>query len=137
MYRRSALAVKILSTENELDRFDLLTEAALSAEAFPEEYKTNENRLLSCETRTWYRLGYDGYVKLTAESDSLFVKGLCCIIADIAKRIRPCDVCRRIGFADACFEKGVIDAGRRKGLISLEEKTSEYAKEVLKNEKSN
>ena len=135
MYHRSELAMKLFSLENELDRFDLLTDAAFAAARFPEEYKTEENRLLSCETRTWYRLGFDGRINLTVESDSLFVKGLCAVLADIAKKITPRDIGAfdtgsSIGFADACFAKGVIDAERRKGLSSLEEKITEYAKEV-------
>ena len=44
MFNKSELAVKLFATENELDRFDLLTDIAFAAEKFPEQLKTEENR---------------------------------------------------------------------------------------------
>ena len=132
MYRRSALAQKLFSTENELDRFDLLTGAAFAAAGFPAEAKTEQNRLLSCETKTWYLLSFDGEIRLSVESDSLFVKGLCAVLAEIARTITPADVGGSIGFADECFKNGVTDANRRRGLSSLEEKIIAFAKEVYR-----
>ena len=130
MYRRSELAKELFRTDNELDRFDLLTGYAFSAAKFPEEKKTDENRLLSCETKTWYLLGYDNGLRLVAESDSLFVKGLCAVLADIATKITAEDAGRDIGFADECYKQGIIDGERRKGLLSLEVKIKKFAKEI-------
>ena len=127
MYKKSELALKLLSTENELDRFDMLTDAAFAAEKFPERLKTDENRLVSCETKTWYRLEFDGKIKLLAESDSVFVKGLCAVLADIAAKIGKEDLPAKIGFADECFSKGIIDIKRRNGLNYLEEKIIAFA----------
>ncbi len=131
----SGLIKRLFAADNELDRFDILTEAAFSAEKFPDEWKTDENRLSSCETRTWFRLVRDGGVKLLAESDSLFVKGLCKALGEAAKDLRPGE---DIGFAEACFARGIIDAGRRDGLLSLERKIIEFIDQPEdKNEKSN
>ena len=127
MYEKSELAVKLLSTENELDRFDMLTDAAFAAEKFPERSKTEENRLVSCETKTWCVLEFDGKVKLLAESDSIFVKGLCAILADIAAKLEKADLATGIGFADACFSKGIIDVKRKNGLEYLEKKIIAFA----------
>ena len=127
MFNKSELAVKLFATENELDRVDLLTDVAFAAERFPDRLKTGENRLVSCETRTWYRLEFDGKIRLLAESDSVFIKGLCAVLADIAAKIDIADPPVKIGFADECFSRGIIDLKRKNGLSLLEEKIIAFA----------
>ena len=80
----SPLAARLFEIDNELDRFDFLALTALGAPTLDKSELTENNRLVSCETKTWFKLGYDGAVRLTVESDSLFVKGLCIVLSEIA-----------------------------------------------------
>lgn len=130
MYKRSELAKELFKTDSELDRFDLLTGYAFAVAKFPEEKKTDENRLLSCQTRTWYLLEYKSGLRLIVESDSLFVKGLCAVLADIAAKMTAEDAGNSIGFADECYKRKIIDGERRKGLLSLEDIILKFAKDI-------
>ena len=116
----SPLAVKLLGISNELDRFDFLTDVALAADKFPPELKTDEHRLRSCETKTWFKIDFNGAVRLQIESDSLFVKGLCLVLGDIVKNASTDEITKGIGFAEKCFNEKIITDDRRKGLSSLE-----------------
>ena len=126
----SPLAVKLFGISNELDRFDFLTDVALAADKFPPELKTDEHRLRSCETKTWYSLDFDGAVRLNIESDSLFVKGLCLVLADVVKNASPGEIKSGIGFAEKCFDEKIITDDRRKGLSSLENEIIKFANKI-------
>ena len=136
----SPLAARLFEIDNELDRFDFLALAALGAPTLDKSELCEESRLVSCETKTWYKLDYDGAVRLTVESDSLFVKGLCVVLAEIAALSDTETLARGIGFADECYRRGIINDARRRGLLSLEEKIKKYITQIPKerpNEKSN
>ena len=136
----SPLAARLFEIGNELDRFDFLALTALGAPTLDKSELCEENRLVSCETKTWFRLDYDGAVRLTVESDSLFVKGLCVVLAEIAALSDTKTLAQGIGFADECFSRGIINDARRRGLLSLEEKIKKYIAQISKerpNEKSN
>ena len=77
MFEQSELAIQLFAADNDLDRFDILAGAALLSDKFPDEFKTEEHRLAACDTKTWFYLDFDEGIRLYAESDSLFVKGLC------------------------------------------------------------
>lgn len=136
----SPLAARLYEIGNELDRFDFLALTALAAPTLDKSELTEENRLVSCETKTWYKLDYNGAVRLTVESDSLFVKGLCVVLSEIAALSDTETLARGIGFADECYRRGIINDARRRGLLSLEEKIIKYITQIQKenaNEKSN
>ena len=124
------LAARLFEIDNELDRFDFLALAALGAPTLDKSELTENNRLVSCETKTWFKLGYDGAVRLTVESDSLFVKGLCIVLSEIAALSDTETLARGIGFADECYRRGIINDARRRGLLSLEEKIKEYITQI-------
>ena len=126
----SPLAARLFEIDNELDRFDFLALAALGAPTLDKSELTENNRLVSCETKTWFKLGYDGAVRLTVESDSLFVKGLCIVLSEIAALSDTETLARGIGFADECYRRGIINDARRRGLLSLEEKIKEYITQI-------
>ena len=129
------LAARLFEIDNELDRFDFLALLSLNAPPFPTEYKTDENRLVSCETKTWYKLDYYGTVRLSIESDSLFVRGLCLVLADIVSTADAKMLSRGIGFADECYSRGIVNDARRRGLLSLEEIIKKYINTVKENTK--
>ena len=136
----SPLAARLFEIDNELDRFDFLALAALGAPTLDKSELTENNRLVSCETKAWYKLDYDGAVRLTVESDSLFVKGLCIVLAEIVALTDEKTLAQGIGFADECHRRGIINDARRRGLLSLEEKIIKYINQIQKerpNEKSN
>ena len=136
----SPLSKRLFEIDNDLDRFDFLALLALNSPAFPDELKTEEHRLPACETKTWYALNYDGAVRLSFESDSLFVKGLCAVLSEIVSLGDVETLASGIGFADECYERKIINDARRLGLSSLEEKIKTYTKTIIKekqNEKSN
>ena len=124
---------KLFSIDNELDRFDYLTDIALAGEKMNPDDIRDENRLVSCETKTWYTLTIrsDGRIELRAESDSLFVKGLIEIMAEIVRQTSVTELAdgrESIGFAQRCYEHDIIDLKRKNGLISLEKEIIKFAK---------
>ena len=119
MFEGCPLIEKLFLCDNELDRFDVLAMAALNAPKYPEEKKTDEYRVRSCQTKTWFFIGDDGndyYV----ESDSLFIKGLCVALIEAAKKTSA--DAKKIGFADELYARGIISIDRRNGLVGIEEK---------------
>lgn len=129
------IAARLFEIDNELDRFDFLALLSLNAPPFPSEYKTDENRLVSCETKTWYKLEYNGAVRLYVESDSLFVRGSCLVLADIVAAADAKTLSCGIGFADECYARGIINDARRRGLLSLEEKIKKYINTIKENKR--
>ncbi|MBO4217865.1 MAG: SufE family protein [Clostridia bacterium] len=132
MFHKSEIAMKLFSLDNELDRFDFLAMEALKSK-FPDAMKTDANRLFECETKTWYYLEFDCRVRLYADSDSLFVKGLCAVLSDTAAKIGRDEAEKKIGFAEECFRRGIIDGKRLRGLSALEDEISAFAKKNFKN----
>ena len=127
MFEQSELAKQLFAADNDLDRFDILAGAALLSDKFPDEFKTEEHRLAACDTKTWFYLDFDGGIRLYAESDSLFVKGLCIVLADIVSKTSKEGLAHGIGFADECYARGIIDGSRRKGLLSLEDEIINFS----------
>lgn len=129
------LAARLFEIDNELDRFDFLALLSLNAQPFPREYKTDENRLVSCETKTWYNLEYDGAVRLSVDSDSLFVRGLLIVLADIISNSDKKTIADGIGFADECYARNIINDARRRSIISLENIIKKYITTIKENTK--
>lgn len=121
MFNKTELIEKLFECDNDLDRFDILAMAALGAPKYPDGKKTDEYRVRSCETNTWFCCEGGEFF---AESDSLFVKGLCLALID-ATRGLP-DKATDIGFADECFERGIITKRRRDGLYGVEVEIIKY-----------
>ena len=134
----SPLAARFFEADSELDRFDVLCDAAMRYSP-PDNIKKGENRVLSCQTNTWISLGYDGALRLYVESDSLYVKGLCLVLSEIAERCDVSILSKGVGFADECQRRGLITESRRKGLLSVENEIIKYSNNILfggQNEKS-
>ncbi len=63
------------------DKYKLIIEKAESAEPFPEEERTEKNKIKGCQSQVWFVAKYeDGKVKLYADSDSTLVKGMTAIL---------------------------------------------------------
>lgn len=123
-----------LACENELDRFDYLTELAFAAPGLPKEACTEENRIHGCDSRLWYALACEaGTIRLTVESDALLVKGLGVLLAEVTAALPLFRLAQdRIGLAVFLYQQGWVAEARRQGLAELEEKIQAFSVECQK-----
>ena len=81
---------EFLSLDNDLDRFDYTASLALSSPGLPAEACTEQTRIPACDSGLYFRLSLqDGRILLTAQSRSLFVLGLCVMLAEVVRACPP------------------------------------------------
>jgi len=115
----------------DLDRFDYATELALQTQGLAKEECGEENRVLGCDSRLWFRLdALQGAIRLRVESDSLLVKGLAQMLAD-ACAVFPAGILARrpLGLSKLLYARGWIPLARRRGLDELEERICQFARQ--------
>lgn len=121
----------LLALENDLDRFDYLTDLALDTPALPRERCTEETRVASCDSKLWILLEEQKKrVALQSQSDSLFVKGLADLTALVVQEI-PTEMLREegLGLARLLYAAEIIDANRLRGMEETEERIRKFADE--------
>ena len=127
-----------LALDNELDRFDYVTELAFQAPGIPKACLKEENRVKACDSRLWYGLSIaDGSVALTVESDSLFVKGLAVILSGLVAKL-PVNVLARepLGLGALLCRGGFIPPARERGLDELERQVCAFAQQCQNTQSS-
>jgi len=74
----SKVVSKFSSVKDAKQSYQLLLEYALNLPAFPDAWKTAENRVMGCSSQAWVHasLSTDGSVSFSATSDSELTKGL-------------------------------------------------------------
>ena len=85
------------------ERYQYLIDLGKRLPAFPEEEKTEHNRLQGCQSKVWLKafLNADGTMSLKADSDAIITKGLVSLVVSIFNNEKPEDVVSaRIYFAD-------------------------------------
>lgn len=121
---------EFLSLDNELDRFDYAASLALSSPGLPAEACTEQTRIPACDSGLYFRLScQDGRILLTAQSRSLFVLGLCVMLAEVVRACPPQRLAEEeIGLAALLDRRGLIPPERRRGLAELEARVMSFAK---------
>ncbi len=75
------------------DKYKLIIEKAKSAESFPEEERTDKNKIDGCQSQVWLTAKYEnGKVKFYADSDAVLVKGMTAILTYVYSGHTPDEI---------------------------------------------
>ncbi len=108
--------------QNWEDRYKKIIELGKALPAFPDELKTEENKVRGCQSQVWIKTEKkeDGLVYFQGDSDALLVKGLVALIIGIYSGSRaedilktPPDFIKSLGFETH------LSPSRTNGLYSM------------------
>ena len=115
------------------ERFNYIVDFGRNQSEFPPEYRTATFQVEGCQSQLWLVPEYkDGICTFIADSDSLIVKGIACLICHFYSNETP----RAILSGDLKFlqEVGVdqhLSSNRRNGLGKVDELIKRFASSCL------
>lgn len=118
------------------DRCEFLIDLGMELPEFPEEERTEANRVHGCQSNVWMvlrpRTNDPGVIDISADSDAMIVRGLIAVLlalysgkrADEILQIDARDVFRRLGLDRH------LSPARRNGLNGMVQRIRDYARQV-------
>ena len=96
---------------------------------FPEDLKTNENKVSGCQSITYLSSSFEGGIlKFKATSDALISKGLVAILIEAYKDLKPSDIIKNPpNFLYDLQIQESLSPSRANGVLSMYEKMKEEA----------
>ena len=85
--RESALAEEISAIGDVFDQYSWLVARSAELAPLPEALRRDENLVAGCQSRVWLALlpRPDGTLHLAADSDTLILRGVLAVLADLAE----------------------------------------------------
>lgn len=81
------------SFDDWMDRYTLLIDYGNSLDAFPQEYKTDQNLIDGCQSKVWFTAEIkDGKVIYHGDSDAILVKGIVALLIRVLSEQTPKDI---------------------------------------------
>jgi len=75
------------------EKYALLIKFGRNLKEFPEEFRTDKNKIEGCQSQVWLNASYkDGKIYLDADSDSTIVKGLAALLLKVYSEQAPSDI---------------------------------------------
>ncbi len=75
------------------EKYALLIKHGRALEQFPEEYRTDKNKIEGCQSQVWLNATYNnGKIHIDADSDSTIVKGLAALLVKVYSDQTPTDI---------------------------------------------
>ncbi|MGE4062358.1 MAG: SufE family protein [Rhodospirillaceae bacterium] len=116
------------------DRYRYLIDLGRKLPAFPEELKTDANKVRGCMSQVWmvpgHPAGEPSRFAFAADSDAHIVKGLIAVLATLFSGKTPAEIAETD--AEAAFRSLGLDQhlspSRRNGLVAMVEKIKSYAR---------
>lgn len=112
------------------DRYKLLIELGRELPPFPEESRTEENKIRGCQSQVWMHASLDpeGRMNLVADSDALLVKGLIAVLLKVYSGAVPGDVLNfPPEFLRVAGFEGNLSPSRSNGLHAMLKQIRNYA----------
>lgn len=111
------------------ERYAHIIELGRSAPAFPEELKTEENRVAGCQSQVWLVPHFEnGLLRFQAASDALISGGLVQLAVKVYSDHAPAEVLNTPpAFIESIGMRGNISPVRLNGLSSVIKKMKMYA----------
>jgi len=79
--------------EDWMDRYEYVIDLGKQLPAFPEEWKTNENKIHGCQSQVWLNMQMqDGKMHIDGVSDAAIVSGLIAIVLRVYSDQTPQDI---------------------------------------------
>ncbi len=115
--------------DNWEDKYKLIIEKAKTAEPFPEEERTEKNKIEGCQSQVWFTAKFkDGKVWLWADSDAVLVKGMTAILTGVYSGHTPDEILSSP--PDFLSKIGIVDhlsPTRKNGLNAMLKQIQLYA----------
>ncbi len=91
--KQEALIEEFSALEDWEDKYKLIIDKAKTAEPFPEEERTEKNKIRGCQSQVWLAAKFeDGKVKFWADSDAVLVKGMTAILVYVYSGHTPDEI---------------------------------------------
>ena len=75
------------------DKYALLIKIGKEQKEFPEELRTDKNKIDGCQSQVWFNAKYDdGKIFFDADSDSSIVKGLTALVVEVYSGHSPSEI---------------------------------------------
>lgn len=112
-----------------MDKYQLLIDMGSGQEPLPEEYKTEQNLIVGCQSRVWLQADYrEGRVVFRAESDALIVKGIVDLLVRVLSGHTPQEILDAdLYFIDRIGLKEHLSPTRSNGLVAMLKQMKMYA----------
>jgi len=124
------LQEEIDDLETSEDRIEFLIELGQSLPHFPEEYCTEENRVVGCQSMVWIVPSWDGNVyHFSASSDAPMVRGLVAVLMSAYSAKTPSEIAAFPieNVLDGMHLKSFLSPLRSNGLHSMIKRIRDYA----------
>ena len=112
-----------------MDKYQLLIDLGNEQEPLDEQYKTESNLIDGCQSRVWLQADYeDGFIKFSAESDALIVKGIVSLLIRVLSGHTPQEILdAELYFIDEIGLKEHLSPTRSNGLLAMVKQMRMYA----------
>ncbi|MEL7185236.1 MAG: SufE family protein [Pseudomonadota bacterium] len=116
-----------------MDRYQYIIDMGRRLPEFPEEYRTEENRIRGCQSQVWFVADeQDGRLEFQAISDAAIVSGLIAILLRIYSGRHPQDILDTPAeFVEALQLQSHLSPTRSNGLSSMLQAIRNFAAEAL------
>ncbi len=75
------------------EKYSLLIKFGRDLKVFPEEYKTDKNKIEGCQSQVWFNASFsEGKIHFDADSDSTIVKGLAALLLKAYSEQTPANI---------------------------------------------
>lgn len=115
------------------DRYQYIIDLGRQAPAFPQAWKTDENRLHGCQSQVWIVASQnDDLLHYVATSDSAIVAGLIAMLLQVYSDRRPADILATPpDFIHAIQLAEHLSPTRSNGLYAMVQKVRQFAAAAL------
>ena len=113
-----------------MEKYEYLIELGKSLPLIDEQYKTDDHLVRGCQSRVWLhaRLGDDGKVYFTADSDAVITKGIIALLIRVLSGHAPREILEAdLYFIDRIGLKEHLSPTRSNGLVSMLKQMKMYA----------
>ncbi len=113
-----------------MEKYEYLIELGKSLPLIDEQYKTDDHLVRGCQSRVWLhaRLGDDGKVYFTADSDAVITKGIIALLIRVLSGHTPREILEAdLYFIDRIGLKEHLSPTRSNGLVSMLKQMKMYA----------
>ncbi len=113
-----------------MEKYEYLIELGKNLPLIEQQYKTDDYLVRGCQSRVWLhaRLGDDGKVYFTADSDAVITKGIIALLIRVLSGHTPQEIVQaELYFIDKIGLRAHLSPTRSNGLLSMLKQMKMYA----------
>ena len=115
--------------EDWMERYEYIIELGKSLPLIEDQYKTDDNLIVGCQSKVWLHSEIEGDVlSFTADSDAILTKGIVALLLRVLNNQKPKDILDcELFFVDEIGLKEHLSPTRANGLVSMIKQLKLYA----------